>query len=173
MDADGHAGIAGRTIVALIGLALSAGVLTACSAGTARSCDEQATLANALADDEVFSRISVSSRSTEEYTNYPCQDNSGGSLVTAGKRYGLQRSLTFEGLRDLATRSASSARWRPIAEIRPTDPGSGNDAHLCYRSATGEEPQYLRFHTTQSEPFYLYVEVSQAENEVEMCPKPG
>jgi hypothetical protein len=80
--------------------------------------------------------------------------------------------MTFEDLRSLSARSADSTRWRPIAQIRPTDPGSGNGAHVCFQSITSVEPQYLSFHATQSEPF-LYVEVSQAEREVELCPAAG
>jgi hypothetical protein len=170
MVADGRANIAGRTGAAVTALALSAGLLTGCAAGTSRSCNEQAALANAFAHDELFNQISVSQQSIEAYVTYPCKENSGGSLVTAGKRYELDKPLTFEKLRTVSAGSAEATRWRPIAQLRPTDPGAGNDAHICFQSTTGKEPQYLTFHATQSEPFFLYVEVSQAEREVEMCP---
>jgi hypothetical protein len=164
---------AARLTRAVAVLVLAAGLPAGCSLGTSRSCDEQQTLAATLAGDETFGRVSVTASSTDSYTSYPCQDNSGGSLVTAGRRYTLERPLTFDALRTLATKAADPARWQTIAQIRPEDPGSGGDAHVCYRATGGGQPQYLTFHAIEREPLLLYVEVSQAEDKVEMCPSPG
>jgi hypothetical protein len=178
---------AGRRIIAMvIGLAVPVGLMTGCGTGTSRSCDEQAALAATLAGDDVFRKMSTAARSAETYSTYPCKENSGGSVVTAGQQYVLDPPLSFEGLRQLSAQVTDPARWRTIAEISSDDPGSGGRVHVCYRSTTGEEPRYLTFHTGEpatagpsaaatATPTFslLLVEVSQADEEIEMCPTAG
>jgi hypothetical protein len=164
---------AARLAGTVAGLVVAAGLPAGCGVGSSLGCDEQQALAASMAGDDVFGRVSVTAGSAESYTSYPCQDNSGGSLVTAGRRYTLEQPLTFDALRTLATRATDPARWQTIAQIKPEDPGSGGDAHVCYSAAHSGKPQYLRFHATEKAPVLLFVEVSQADDEVEMCASPG
>jgi hypothetical protein len=168
-----------RAALLLVGLILASG-LVGCF-GTSSSCERQEKLAATLATDPVFDKIAVPAQSSETYTDTPCEENSGGSLVTAGKRYVLEQALTFEALAGVAAQAADKERWKTIAHIRPTDPGSGGDAHVCFQSVGQERVRYLKFDATVAtrtggdipEPPFLFAEVSQAEEEIEMCPTPG
>lgn len=168
-----------RFALLAVGLVLTSG-LVGCF-GNSASCEQQSKLAAALATDPVFDHTAIAAQSSETYTNTPCEENSGGSLVTAGKRYALKQALTFEGLEDLSGQAADKARWQPIARIRPADPGSGGNAHVCFQSVGQERTRYLAFHAYgpdaanggTAEPPRLFVEVSEADEEVEMCPAPG
>ncbi len=163
-------GTIGRIVATFTGVAIAVSLTTACGTETTLTCDEQVALAAELARDNVFDRVSVPAQASDKYTNHPCSENSGGSLVTAGKRYTLKQPLSLADLSTLAAKSVEPTRWRQTAQMRPTDPGSGKTALLCFESPAGTKPQYLKFQSTQSGPFFLYVEVSQAEDEVQMCP---
>jgi hypothetical protein len=173
MVAGTPAGTIGRIVATFTGVAIAVSLTTACFSETTLSCDEQEALAGELANDQVFDRVSVPAKTSDKYTSHPCSENSGGSLVTAGERYTLQQPLSVDDLSTLAAKAVEPTRWRQTATIRPTDRGSGKAALLCFESSAGTQPQYLKLTSTHSGPFFLYVEVSQAENAVQMCPTAG
>ena len=132
-------GTTGRVVATFTGVAIAVSLTTACGSETTLTCDEQVALAGQLARDEVFGRVSVPAQASDKYTNHPCSENSGGSLVTAGERYTLKHPLSLYDLSALAAKSVEPTRWRQSAQIRPTDPGSGEAALLCFELSTVPE----------------------------------
>jgi hypothetical protein len=173
-----------RTAVSVAGATvIAAAMLGACRSTSASwSCAKQAEIAEHLASSELFTKMSVEASEVVEYSNYPCKEGSGGSVVTAGRRYAVIEPLTPESLRALGAAATASGDWRMIAELAPGAPGSGGDAHLCYQDIGVDTPTYLVFHAvgtpTSGPPGddprttspSLYIELSKAKQAVEICP---
>ena len=167
-----------RMVVVLI---LQASVLAGCEFRMdIRGCEEQQAIADELATDPALGSVDYGSTRFAPYANTPCTENSGGSMVTAGRRYMLTTPLGVAGLLRLGREAADTGQWSALAEIRPKERGSGGTAHVCYQAVTGGVHRYLRLHTgsvaspstSVSGPTFdvLYVEVSRSDDKVELCP---
>lgn len=163
-----------------VALSLQASVLPGCGLGLAdRSCEEQLAVAGRLAEDPAFTVVDVNANVISRYKTTPCEENSGGSLITAGLHYEGTNPITADDLWALGRKAASTGEWEMIAEMRPSDPGMGGNAHACYQAtSTNGVHRYLRLHTVAAtttpraaaETFSaMYITVSQSESAVEVC----
>jgi hypothetical protein len=167
----------------IIVLFLAAAVLKGCDAGFGSpDCQEQERVAKKLAAARELAEVSVAATSVASYEDYPCKEGSGGSTITAGKRFTLERSMSFDELRSLANAIAVSASWTRESEIAPSDPGSGGDAHICYVSINKDNETYLRFHAVDSKESIpnadqppsppsplLFIEISETGKDATLC----